>query len=187
MNTAHKLILGSLAAASLLFMAGAGADVRINSVNGDNIALRGDDVVITAEDDSEALITPAGDLLIHEKRVALTGEERGLLRQYAAGVHDIQQRGLEIGQHAVDMVGGMVGMLVTDLLTTSGDKQMDHDMKAKAEPLKQEARELCTTVRQVRQIQETLVSELPAFKPYAVIDTDSENDCHVDDHSDAAY
>lgn len=187
MNTAHKLILGSLAATSLLFMVGAGADVRIDSVNGDNIALRGDDVVITAEDDSEALVTPTGDLLIHEKRVALTGEERALLRQYAAGVHDIRQRGLEIGQHAVDMVGGMVGMLVTDLLSASDDKQMDRDMKAKAEPLKQEARELCNSVKSVKRLQQSIANELPAFRPYAVIDTDSENDCHVDDHSDAAY
>lgn len=187
MDAAHKLIFSSVAAASLLFMASAGADVRIDSVNGDDIALRGDDVIITAGDSSEARVTPAGDLLIQEKRVAVTSRERGQLKQYAAAVHDIQQRGIEIGKHAVDMVGGMVGMLVTDLLTASDDKQMDRDMRMKAEPIKNEARALCNSVKSVKQLQETIADELPEFRPYAVIDTDSGNDCHVDDSNDAAY
>lgn len=189
MNAKHKFALTFLVSSSLLLMTGASADVRINSVDADNIAgsnieLRGGDVVITASDRSEARITPTGDLLIREKPVPVTGQERGLLKQYSAGIHDIQQHGLEIGQRAVSMVGGMVGTIVADLLTSGDDKQMDRDMKARAEPLKQEARELCDSVRSVKRVQQTLVGELPAFKPYAVIDTDDENDCHVDNDRD---
>lgn len=189
MNAKHKFALAFLATSGLLLAAGASADVRINSVNADNvmssnIALRGGDVVITASDDSVARVTPLGDLLIRNKRVAVTDDERKLLKQYSAGIYDIQQHGIEIGERAVNMVGGMVGTLVTDLLGGSDDRQMDRDMKAKAEPIREEALELCTTVKSVRHIQESLADELPAFRPYAVIDTDSEHDCHIDNDND---
>ena len=179
---APKLLFAALAASGLLFAAGAGADVRLNNVNTTDIYLRGEDVVITATDMSEALITPAGDLKIGGKPVAVTGDERALLKKYSAGILDIQERGIRIGQHAVDMVGGMVGTLVEDLIANGGDdKKLDKDMKAKAEPLKDEARALCADVRIQKQLQQQIVAELPAFRPYAVIDTDSENNCHVDD------
>ena len=182
MHAAHKVLFATLAAAGLLHAAGAGADVRLNNVNTTDIYLRGEDVVITATDMSEALITPAGDLKIAGKPVTVTGNERELLKKYSAGILDIQERGVLIGQHAVDMVGGMVGTLVEDLVASDGDdKKLDKDMKAKAEPLKDEARALCTDVRIQKQLQQQIVAALPAFRPYAVIDTDSENNCHVDD------
>ncbi|HEV2111187.1 MAG TPA: hypothetical protein VGT99_07525 [Gammaproteobacteria bacterium] len=182
MNPAPKVLFAALSAAGLLFATGAGADVRLNNVNSTDIYLRGEDVVITAPDMSEALITPDGDLRIGGKPVAITGSQRALLKKYSAGILDIQERGIRIGQHAVDMVGGMVGTLVEDLIANGADdKKLDKDMKAKAEPLKDEARALCADVRIQKQLQQQIVAELPAFKPYAVIDTDSENNCHVDD------
>jgi len=182
MNATAKVLSYAFAAAGLLFLAGAHADVRINSVNSTDVYLRGQDVVITADDGSEALITPAGDLRIRGRQVAVTGNERVLLKKYSAGILDIQEHGMRIGEHALNMVGGMVGTLVTDLMDGGDDKQMDRDMKAKAEPLKDEARALCADVRIQRQLQQQLVSELPAFRPYAVIDTDSDDDCHVDEN-----
>ena len=178
-----KLLFAALAASGLLLAAGAGADVRINNVDSTDISLRGEDVVITASDMSEALITPAGDLRIAGKPVAVNGDERALLKKYSAGMLDIQERGMRIGRHAVDMVGGMVGTLVEDLIADGADdKKLDKDMKAKAEPLKDEARALCADVKIQKQLQQQIVAVLPAFRPYAVIDTDSENNCHVDDN-----
>ncbi len=182
MQATHKVLFAALAASGLLFAGGAGADVRLNNVNSTDIYLRGEDVVITARDMSEALITPDGEFRIDGKPVALTGNQRTLLKKYSAGILDIQERGVRIGQHAVDMVGGMVGTLVSDLMSSdSDDAKLDKDMKAKAEPLKDEARELCTDVKIQKQLQQQIVAALPAFRPYAVIDTDSENNCHVDD------
>lgn len=185
MNSTPKVLFAALIAASLLVLVGARADVRINNVNTTDIALRGEDVVITAGDMSEALITPAGDLRIRGKDVAVTGSQRALLKKYSAGMLDIQERGIRIGQHAVDMVGGLVGTLVEDLVANGADdKKLDKDMKAKAAPLKDEARALCADVRIQRQLQEQIATELPAFRPYAVIDTDSEHNCHVDNDED---
>lgn len=191
MNATPKFLVPTLAAAGLLIATAAYADVRLDSdihiTRDDNseIMLRGDDVVIAPENADQARITTAGDLLISDRPVRVTGDERALLKRYSANMHAIQQHGIAIGRHAVDMVGGMVGLLVTDLLSASDDKQMDRDMRAKAEPLQQEALQLCTAVREQKQLQDAIADELPAFRPYAVIDTDTQDDCHID-HHDAA-
>ena len=193
MHMSHKTLLATLAAAGLAIAFSVSADVRTDSAGGydlnhdivRDISLRGHDVVITAPDSSEALITPAGRLSIRGRDVPVTGDERALLKQYSAGILDIQQRGIAIGHRAVEMVGGMMGTLVADLFTYGGDdKKMDRDMKAKAEPLKGEARALCSEVQQERAVQERLTAELPEFRPYAVIDTDPQDDCHIDDNDE---
>jgi hypothetical protein len=53
-------------------------------------------------------------------------------------------------------------------------------MKAKAEPLKEEARALCKDVKSEKQVQDAIASSLPAFQPYAVIEPHPEHSCHID-------
>jgi hypothetical protein len=158
-----------------------GIDIHVDSKD-DNITMRGDDVVIKADDGSEAVVSPAGDLTIRSKSVAVDDYTRKLLRSYVLGIHDIRARGMEIGRSALTMVSGMLGTLVADLVTSGddSDKQIDKDMRAKVEPLKQQARALCKDVQAERLVQAAIVAKLPAFQPYAVIDTQSEHDCHVD-------
>lgn len=202
MKNMHRIPAILLGTACILCMGAALADARTTAYNGSGnepgdlhfsagigtsgdsqIYMDGDDVVITARDHSKARISPGGDLSISGKTVAVTDEERKLLRRYSLGVRDIQTRGLQIGRDALNMVGGIMGVVVADLFTGGDDDQrIDRDARAKAEPLKQEARALCKDVQSERQVQAALVAELPAFQPYAVIDTKSEHDCHVDDN-----
>ncbi len=156
--------------------------VGIDVDTGDQVHLDGADVVITARDGSLARITPQGDLDIRGKTVAVSPSQRQLLQHYAAGIRDIQDRGLEIGQHAVQMVGGMLGTLVSSLLVDGGDSQdLDQKMRAKAEPLKNEARALCKDVKNEKKVQDAIAASLPAFQPYAVIEPHPEHSCHIDD------
>lgn len=190
MNAVPKLLLiGALAGAAALTVLAARADVRMDAFHhtdsdGVDIVMRGADVVITARDDSEARITPDGDLSIRDRRVPVTGEQRRLLRQYSQGIVDIEHQGMEIGRQAVAMVGGMVGTLVSDLLEDDGDKKLDADMNRKAEPLDQAATEICKEVNAQKVLQDEIAAEIPAFKPYAVIHKDADEDCHADHHED---
>jgi len=198
MKNIHRIPAILIGSACILCMDAALADARTAAYNdpddvhisagvgtfGDSqIDMDGDDVVITARDHSKARISPSGDLSIAGKTVAVNDDERKLLRRYGLGVRDIRARGMQIGRDALNMVGGIVGTVVSDLFTGGDDDQrIDRDARAKAEPLKQEARALCKDVQSERQVQAALVAELPAFQPYAVIDTKSEHDCHVDDN-----
>ena len=166
--------------ACLALAATAQADVRVQSSRHSNIDFRADDLVITNGADDEARIAPAGDLVIAGKTVAVNAGQRKLLQQYYGGMRDIEHHGLAIGEHALDMVGGMLGTLLTAVLSGDEDKDLDRKMHEKAEPLKDEARALCKDVKDERTLQDKIAGEIPAFKPYAVIDKDSEHDCHID-------
>ncbi|HEY3859142.1 MAG TPA: hypothetical protein VGM47_05955 [Gammaproteobacteria bacterium] len=158
--------------------------VHVDVMEHDGIDIVDGDVVITADDGSVARIGPTGDLSIRGKTVSVTPEQRKLLQRYALGVRDIQERGLEIGQHAVQMVGGMLGTLASALFedgdAADNDKDLDQKMKAKAEPLKEEARALCKDVKSEKQVQDQIASALPAFQPYALIEPHPEHSCHID-------
>ncbi|MGE5624154.1 MAG: DUF2884 family protein [Bacillota bacterium] len=158
------------------------ADVRMNANRHSNISFDGNAVVIAADDDSEARVTSAGDLIIRGKTLTVTAEQRKLLQQYYGGLRDIENRGLAIGEHAVHMVGGMLGGLVEALFDNDDDADLDRRMREKAEPLKEEARALCKDVQTERTVQDEIAGEIPAFKPYAVINTESDHDCHIDNH-----
>ena len=197
MKHIHRIPAILIGAACITAMGTALADARTAAYNepGDihvgidvdsdsRIHMDGDDVVIRARDGSEARISPDGDLDIDGKPVAVNGDERKLLRRYHLGIRNIEARGMQIGRDALHLVGGIVGTVVADLFTygSDDDKQIDRDAERQAEPLKQEARALCKDVQAERQVQGAIVSQLPAFKPYAVIDTKSDHDCHVDDN-----
>ena len=182
MKSSGWMKAAAFGSACLVLTAGARADVRVMSNQDSSITFQGEDVVITARDDSEARITPEGDLTIQGKTVNVTSGQRKLLQQYTDGIRDIRKKGQAMGEHAVDMVGGMLGTLVADLFSSDQGSDIDHDMKAKAEPLKDEARALCKDVRVERDLQDRIAGQIPAFKPYAVIDTDSDHDCHIDDN-----
>ena len=168
--------------ACLALAATAQADVRVESNRHSNIGFESSDLVITNADDDEARITLAGDLVIAGKTVAINASQRKLLQQYYGGMRDIEHRGLAIGEHALDMVGGMLGTLLTAVLSGDEDKDLDRKMHDKAAPLKDEARALCKDVKDERTLQDKIAGEIPAFRPYAVMDKDSDHDCHIDDN-----
>ena len=177
------LVAGSAALSDARTAAYDDDDVHAQVMYHDNIEMRDGDVLITADDGSVARISPLGDLEIRGKPVMVTPSQRQLLQHYAAGIRDIQDRGLEIGQHAVQMVGGMLGTLVSSLFEDGGDSQdLDQRMKARAEPLKEEARALCRDVKNEKRTQDAITASLPAFQPYAVIEPHPEHDCHIDDN-----
>lgn len=159
-----------------------GMNIHVLDNHHSSVRMYGDDVVITAHDHSEARITPAGDLYIRDEAVAVSADQRKLLRRYNTGVRNIEARGLQIGRDALHMVGGIMGVVVADLFTDDADEHIDRDAERAAEPLKQEARALCKDVQSERKVQAAIVAGLPAFRPYAVIDTASDHDCHVDDN-----
>lgn len=173
----QSLFLG----ACLAFTAAAVADVRIESSRHSSIDFEANDLVITDSADDEARISPAGDLSIAGKPVTVTADQRKLLQQYYGGMRDIEHRGLAIGERALDMVGGMLGTLLSGVLSGDEDKDIDRKMREQADPLKDEARALCKDVKDEHALQDKIAGEIPAFKPYAVMDTGSGHDCHTDD------
>lgn len=170
-----------LAGCGLMFAAAinADADVRIAAyTDNEHIEFSGDDIVITADDQSQARITPVGDLRIAGKPVSLNATQRTLLVQYADGIHGIAHQGMRIGSEgarmAVDILGDVFGALM------DGDSAHEIDAKAEAHAagIKATVRVLCDDLRSVQGVQTRLVGALTNFQPYAVITDDSVGKCY---------
>src|SRR5690348_10779507 len=124
MKTFQQLIIVVSAAACLGAAASALGDARTDAY-GDaardgvhvHVAVFGDDhirmdrgqVVITADDGSEARVTPAGDFLVGDKAVAVSTEQRTLLKQYNRQILDIEDRGMQIGMQGAKLALNVLG------------------------------------------------------------------------------
>src|SRR5579863_6590698 len=118
LKTGLGIVAGGLALAAL----SVNADVRIDGSQHGQINIHGTDVIITADDDSQARITTAGDLSIRGKAVSLSAAQRSMLQQYSANMREIERRGMDIGAHATELATGIVGAVFADLMTGDTDQ-----------------------------------------------------------------
>ncbi|HEU4992052.1 MAG TPA: hypothetical protein VFT52_06145 [Luteimonas sp.] len=131
------------------------------------------------DDRPRAEISPAGDLLVDGKTVAVTPAQRALLLEYRGEVLDIAEAGMTIGAKGADIAGDAIGGAIGAIF--SGDtKEMEQRVEAKAEKLKQDAKVLCGRLPAMMATQQKLAASLPAFKPYATMTQEDIDDCADD-------
>lgn len=169
------MVLVLLSAASLLVAPlSASAHSWHNVSNG--ITLDHGDAVIYGNDGSSARITADGAFFIAGKPQMVTAVQRQQLRRYVATVEDMQAKGLALAGEAGGFAASIVGDVMAGLF--SGDsEQIDKQAHRRAHDFAQKALPICEDAKTLKQIQETLVTSLPAFKPYAVIEGHDLNDC----------
>jgi len=129
-----------------------------------------------------AEITPQGDFLIEDKRVAIDVTQRRQLLDYRARVVEVAKYGIEIGQRsadaALDAIGnGSVVGLIWGGMTGSLERRVERTVKLQIEPA---VRGLCRQLPALRDSQQRLAASLPQFKPYATLEADDIDDCETD-------
>ena len=129
-----------------------------------------------------AEITPQGDFLIEDKRVAVDITQRRQLLEYRARVLEVAGYGIEIGQRsaeaALDAVGnGSFAGLLFGAFTGSLERNIERTVKQQIEPA---VRGLCRQLPALRDSQQRLATSLPQFKPYATLEADDIDDCERD-------
>ncbi len=177
-----RRLLAPTAALLLLALAAAPAAATRISIDAgdDDITLDDEDVLITAEDGSRARITPEGDLTIRGRKVAVGAADRRALRHYNETMHGIVERGIELGVQGAGLAFSAIGEVVA-ALASGNPERAERRVERRAEPLKENARELCNEVKALVLIQESIATRLPAFRPYAVLEEDAGEDCRVED------
>lgn len=160
------------------------AYATIWSADHQGITLDGGDAVIHGDDGTEARITPGGALFIADKPQKVTPAQQQQLMRYVSTVQDMQAKGLvlagEAGQFAESIVSEVVGGLFSD----ESQDQIEQKANQRAHNFKQQALPICRDAQTLKQLQDTLVSGLPAFQPYAIIEGHDVNDCQRDITSD---
>jgi hypothetical protein len=184
MEPRRRIAAVPLLAAALLLLPAASGPAAATHISIDlgheDITFDDEDVIIEARDGSRARVSPEGDLTIRGRRVSVGAAERRALRNYNESMHWMVEQAVEIGVDSAGLAFSALGHALAAIATGDGDRA-ERRVEARAEPIKEKARELCREVRALVLVQESIASRVPAFRPYAVLDEDAGDDCHVDD------
>lgn len=134
-----------------------------------------------------AEITPQGDLLIDDKAVDVTPEQRALLLEYRGHVVEVATAGMHIGLQSADLATKALSESVKGIFSGKTD-DIEKRVEAEADKVRASAVELCSHLPGMLASQQKLAAALPAFKPYATMDQNDVDECHkeADTHAQAA-
>lgn len=166
-----RLLFFALLAALLL--AGCGNDSNMSDFGSTLIANGGIRVkhgiaTLHVSGAPDAVISADGELSIDGKAVATTPEQQALLKRYVSSAVAVREHGIATGKAGAAVAGAAVQGVVASI--ASGDSnQIDKQVDAKAKQVDAAANKICLDIAQIKQAQDELATQLPAFKPYARI------------------
>lgn len=122
-------------------------------------------------------ITPAGDLLINSKPVAVTEEQRRQLVAHREILVKVAISGMEIGLQGVDLAGNVAGDAIKSIFSGDTD-QLEKKAETEAKEIEKSAQVLCEQLPLLLESQQKLATSLPEFKPFATMKAEDFEDCH---------
>ncbi len=131
------------------------------------------------DDRPAAEITPDGGLVIEGRAVPVDARQRALLLRYRTHVSDLAVAGAELGLRGAELAASLTGRAIAAALS-GNEADIEAMAEAEADRIKSEALALCGHVEALLATQTTLADALPAFAPYATMDTDDVSDCRDD-------
>lgn len=124
----------------------------------------------------KAEITPQGDLLVEDKPVTVSAEQRAMLLDYRNHVIAIAEAGMAIGVKGADLAGKAISETIGGLI--AGDtSQIEQRIEAEAGKLEADVLQLCAQLPPMLATQQELAATLPEFAPYATMTQDDIDDC----------
>jgi hypothetical protein len=165
---------------ALALAASAASAVHFSFSSDVNISIDDDRVILSPHDAPRAEIAPSGDLRIDGQLIAVPLKDRLLLARYNQSVRTIVSDAVHLGVQGASLgVQALTAALVG--LATGDEGAAKRAVEPKAEKMKERGREICLEARTLRMVQEEIAADVPAFRPYALIDSDAGSHCHVDD------
>ncbi|WP_372014280.1 YggN family protein [Pseudoxanthomonas sp. 10H] len=126
-----------------------------------------------------AEISPAGDLLVDGRPVAIDEAQRKLLLAHRANLVAIAQAGIAVGMQGADLgIEAATGALKSVFAGDTGE--FEKRMEARGKEIEVEAQKICARLPALLESQQALAAALPAFGPYATMDQSDIEDCGKD-------
>jgi hypothetical protein len=140
------------------------------------ISIHAGHIAVHAQGQGDADITAAGELSIAGKSIAITATQSELFKRYYASALAMRDHGIAAGEAGVATANKAITSVASNLASGNPEK-IDAEVNASAAKVKAQADKVCDDLGQIRSIQETLAAQLPAFRPYALINASEANDC----------
>ena len=134
------------------------------------------------DDDSrpKAQITPQGDLLIGNKKVAATPEQHALVSDYRTQIVGIAGAGMDMGAEGADLGLNAAKQALMGSFGGKSKQEIEAAIKPQANKIKAAALELCKRLPALLSSQQKLAEAMPAFRPYATMQQKDVDDCGKD-------
>lgn len=141
------------------------------------VTLKDNIVTLHVDGSPDAVIDSSGALLIGGKAVSATPVQQGLLMLYFQNVTDVHQTGTEMGK----VGAGMGAKALKNSLDGKSKAEQDQDAQAGGNQLKAMGEKICQDEANLKNVQDQLAAQLPAFKPYGnIVSSKSATDCKKD-------
>ncbi len=134
---------------------------------------------LQADGKPDAEITPAGDLLIGGKAVALSAGQRALLAEHRTQLVGIATEGVQIGRQGVDLAGKAMKSALFAVLT-GNEARFERKVEAEAAKIEASALKLCDRLPALLASQSAVSDAVPEFKPYARVEQSDIAECARD-------
>ncbi len=121
-------------------------------------------------------ISPAGDLLIDGRTIAVDDAQRRLLLQYRGQVMQVAEAGIEIGVQGANLGVRAAGEAIKGIFSGDTD-QIEKRIDAEAKKLEESAAKICDHLPAMLATQQQLAAAIPEFKPYATMDQGDIDEC----------
>jgi hypothetical protein len=128
----------------------------------------------------KAEITPQGDFLVAGKPVPLTSAQRDEMLAYRAQLIGIARQGIAIGKQGAKLGVNAASVAIAGAFSGESDQQIRQRVEAQATGIRQAAAKICDQLPAMMESQQTLATDVPAFKPYADLTLRKIEDCRKD-------
>lgn len=136
------------------------------------------DVIVHARNGTDARITAAGDLDLDRKPVAVTPAQRPLLEAYHADALALRRDAIATGKAGAGLGLNALGTVAKGLASGDPDS-IDKKLQPQADKVDALGQKVCVDLAALHAAQDKLVSALPAFQPYATIESHDASECHT--------
>lgn len=157
-------------------LAGCGNDSGHYGAITNYLSIHDGSVAVHAPGRADADISAAGDLSIDGASVTVTPAQRDLLKHYYTTALTLRDHGIATGNAGIATAGKAIGSVVSGV--ASGDTgKIDSEVNASVAKVDAKANLVCDDLAELQSTQNTLAAQLPAFQPYALIESHEAEDC----------
>lgn len=133
-------------------------------------------ISVSSDNGAKVEISPAGDLLINGRTIAVDDAQRRLLLEYRGQVIQVAEAGIEIGVQGANLGVRAAGEAIKGIFSGDTD-QIEERVNAEAKKLEESAAKICDRLPAMLATQQRLAAAIPEFKPYAKMDQSDVDDC----------
>lgn len=145
-------------------------EIRDEIANEDMDLGRGDDKLAAAR------ITPQGDLIIGDQKVAMTQDQQAIALAYRQSLASVAETGARVGLQGAALAGDALKIAAANALGGKGGT-VEEQLKDKAKAIEAEAKALCALLPNLLEQQRRFAEAVPEFAPYATMTQEDVEKC----------